>query len=40
MSRRVVVTGVGLLCGLGVGTEEVWEGGLRRAERHRSHYAL
>ena len=26
MSRRVVVTGVGLLCGLGIGTEEVWQG--------------
>ncbi len=26
MSRRVVVTGVGLLCGLGTGTEEVWQG--------------
>ncbi len=25
MSRRVVVTGVGLLCGLGIGTEEVWK---------------
>ncbi|MGH9812930.1 MAG: beta-ketoacyl-ACP synthase II [Candidatus Acidiferrales bacterium] len=26
MSRRVVVTGVGLLCGVGIGTEEVWKG--------------
>ncbi len=26
MSRRVVVTGVGLLCGVGLGTEEVWKG--------------
>jgi len=26
MSRRVVVTGVGLLCGVGIGTEEVWRG--------------
>ncbi len=25
MSRRVVVTGVGLLCGVGIGTEEVWK---------------
>ena len=25
MSRRVVVTGVGLLCGLGIGTGEVWK---------------
>ncbi|MGH9715416.1 MAG: beta-ketoacyl-ACP synthase II [Candidatus Acidiferrales bacterium] len=24
MSRRVVVTGVGLVCGCGIGTEEVW----------------
>ena len=24
MSRRVVVTGVGLICGCGIGTEEVW----------------
>jgi len=24
-SRRVVVTGVGLLCGVGIGTEEVWK---------------
>jgi len=26
MSRRVVVTGVGLLCGVGIGTEIVWKG--------------
>ena len=25
MSRRVVVTGVGLICGLGTGTEEAWK---------------
>lgn len=25
MSRRVVVTGVGLICALGIGTEEVWK---------------
>jgi len=25
MSRRVVVTGLGLICGLGIGTEAVWE---------------
>lgn len=25
MSRRVVVTGVGLVCGCGIGTEEVWQ---------------
>ena len=25
MSRRVVVTGVGLICGLGIGTEEAWK---------------
>jgi len=25
LSRRVVVTGVGLLCGCGIGTEEVWK---------------
>jgi 3-oxoacyl-[acyl-carrier-protein] synthase II len=25
LSRRVVVTGVGLLCGCGIGTEEVWQ---------------
>ncbi len=24
MNRRVVVTGVGLICGCGIGTEEVW----------------
>ena len=24
MSRRVVVTGVGLVCGCGIGTDEVW----------------
>ena len=24
MSRRVVVTGVGLVCALGIGTEETW----------------
>ncbi|MFZ1033077.1 MAG: beta-ketoacyl synthase N-terminal-like domain-containing protein, partial [Candidatus Acidiferrales bacterium] len=24
MNRRVVVTGVGLVCGCGIGTEEVW----------------
>ena len=26
MSRRVVVTGVGLICGVGNTTEEVWQG--------------
>ncbi len=26
MSRRVVITGVGLLCGVGIGTEDVWKG--------------
>ena len=26
MSRRVVVTGLGLLSGLGIGTEENWQG--------------
>ncbi|HVN07510.1 MAG TPA: beta-ketoacyl synthase N-terminal-like domain-containing protein, partial [Patescibacteria group bacterium] len=25
MNRRVVVTGVGLLCGCGIGTDEVWK---------------
>jgi len=25
VSRRVVVTGLGLLCGVGIGTEEVWK---------------
>ncbi len=24
MNRRVVVTGAGLVCGCGIGTEEVW----------------
>ena len=24
MNRRVVVTGVGLVCGCGIGTDEVW----------------
>ena len=24
MNRRVVVTGIGLICGCGIGTEEVW----------------
>ena len=37
--RRVVVTGIGLLCGLGIGTEQVWEAiragksGVRRITR-------
>ena len=25
MTRRVVVTGVGLVCALGIGTEETWK---------------
>ncbi len=25
MTRRVVVTGVGLVCALGIGTEESWK---------------
>ena len=35
MSRRVVVTGVGLVSPVGIGTEANWQAIRARAERHR-----
>ena len=32
--RRVVVTGIGLLCGVGKTVPEVWEGLLAGKQRH------
>ena len=40
MTRRVVVTGVGLISSVGIGTEANWEALLRRPERHRADHAL
>ena len=39
MSRRVVVTGIGLVSSLGIGTEANWAALVRRAERHRPDHA-
>ena len=38
LSRRVVVTGVGLLTPLGIGTEMSWEAHSRGQERHRADH--
>ena len=40
MSRRVVVTGIGLVSSLGIGTEANWAGALRRPERHRADHPV
>ena len=38
--RRVVVTGVGLVSPLGIGTEETWQGIVRRTSGIAPHHAL
>ena len=40
MTRRVVVTGVGLISPVGIGTEANWEALLAGAVRHRADHAL
>ena len=40
LSRRVVVTGVGLVSSLGIGTEETWQAVRAGRQRHHAHRAV
>ena len=38
--RRVVVTGMGIACPLGVGVEHVWRRLINAEVRHRRHHGV